>query len=120
MKAIAIAIAILALAIVGCDGDSSYTSTSTVSVPGDSNTIIIDDKTTIVSSKDEGSSTSTDSSTQDRPFQSDNTWSGGGAEADDPDLQDCIANPPGGYDASGVPLWSPPGCSCESHFEGRC
>lgn len=112
-----LAIAILALAIVGCDGDSSYTSTSSVSVPGDSNTIIIDDKTTIVSSKDEGSATSTDSSTQDRPFQSGNTWP---ADSADTDLQDCIANPPGGYDASGVPLWSPPGCSCSSHFEGRC
>ena len=34
-------------------------------------------------------------------------------------LEDCLRDPPAGYNLSGTPLWTP-GCSCGSHWGGRC
>jgi hypothetical protein len=34
-------------------------------------------------------------------------------------LLQCIQNPPGGYGANSMPLYSPT-CSCKSHFAGKC
>jgi len=36
------------------------------------------------------------------------------------DLDECIANPPGGYNPKGDPLWTPAGCSCKSHSLKHC
>lgn len=35
-------------------------------------------------------------------------------------LEECIANPPGGYNEKGDPLWDAGGCSCHSHSVGHC
>lgn len=110
----------LAVMIAAC-GDSSYTSTSTVSVPGDHNTIVVEEKTTILTEEGDGSPSFTDSSTQDRPVDSSTSEPCcGQADEGSGTLDDCLKHPPGGFDAQGTPLWTPDGCSCDSHFEGRC
>ena len=35
-------------------------------------------------------------------------------------LQECLDNPPGGYNTNHDPLWRASGCSCTSHADGQC
>ena len=44
----------------------------------------------------------------------------GEEESEEFDLNSCIANPPGGHNSKGDPLWNTNGCSCDSHSKGHC
>ena len=96
---------------------------TSVDVGGDGNTVSLDKrnvKTEIHANTTGQNSPTTVSTNPSTGCESGNCGAGEEVAPEEFNLDSCIADPPGGYNSHGDPLYSKPNCSCTSHDRQEC